>query len=250
MSNRGRFSAGISEDSSYLTAVGAGKVPKVSSFKMNSRRTELSTTSFTPIIEFADTYVFPSNSGEAITAVSSSASDVGNVMEIVGLDTDFNYKRETFVLNGLTPVALGTWARINAVSTIIKEVVGSVTVAGANTYAVVPPDIQRSSLGVYSTPVGTRATVWSTIPSIIKVAGGGKAIVDGRIKFRLSYPVIGAFTAPFSYGLETDGTSSDTILNEIPSFADAPIDLLIEAEATTTGVSHYVRTTILMEELN
>lgn len=250
MGSRGYFSGGINEANFYLAAVGANKVPGVTNFNMNARKSALVNGTKTPIVEFGSAYVFPDNAGEAMTLVSTSASDIGSVVEVQGLDVNFKERKQFVVLNGTTPVDIGIWTRINACSTVVKEVVGTVTLAGpVNTFAVIDIELQRSSLGVFSTPTGTRMTVLDIIPTIIKTVGGGASTVDGHLKFRASYPQIGAFSAPFTFGLRTDGTSLSEIVNPVPVWADSAVDLLFEAEATANDTSLYVRASILMEEI-
>lgn len=50
--------------------------------------------------------------GEALEAVSSSASDTDILVTIVGLGSSGDYKREQYTLNGTTAVALGTWTYV------------------------------------------------------------------------------------------------------------------------------------------
>lgn len=248
MSGRGHYSNGVDIEHDVAIAVGAGKFPGTSFFNVNARRSNLSTTTPTVLVDFTDTYVFPSETGESMTIVSSNAVDVGNLMYIEGLDENKLYKTTTVSLNGTSPVDVGTWSRINAVSTLVKEVVGSVTVAGINTYAVVPPDIQRSSLGVHSTPDNTDSQVLSVIPSIIKTSGAA-AYVDGKVSYRSARPgALGAFSAPFTYGLRTDGTSSTELRNTIPASVRGSVDYKIEAVSTHTNTSHYVRMAVLTQE--
>ena len=251
MGSRGNFSNGIDISHHPLIAVGGGKVPGVKGFNVNARRSPLETTSKTPLIEFATAYVFPPELGESLTAVSDSASDTANVMVIEGLDGDKLEQIRTFVTNGITPVAIsGTWSRVNAVYTATKEIVGSVTVAGTNTYAVVPATIQRSSLGVYSSPANMLSQVLAVVPSIIK-SGGAAAYVDGHLKFRTAFPGVplGAFSTPFTYGLHSGGSSQSVIENYIPVGIVGSIDYVLEAEATASNVTHYVRMPVLLQEI-
>ena len=251
MSGRGHYSDGIAIEHDAMIAVGAGKVPTADFFNINARRSVLSTTGLTPLIDFADTYTFPPETGEAITAVSASAADVDNVIEVIGLDENKLYKREVVVLAGTTPVPLpGLWSRVNAANTLVKEVQGEVTIAGTNTYAVISVDLQRSSLGVYSSPDNMSSQVLRVIPSIIKT-GGTAAYVNGGIKFRSARAggAVGAFSTPFTYGLRTDGTSFSDLTNTIPAALEGSADYVVEAEATANNVRHYVRANILLQEL-
>lgn len=234
-----------------LTALGAGLIRGGKGFNMNARRTVLETVSKTPLIEFSTVYIFPPEAGEALTAVSNSASDTSNVMVIEGLDADKLEQIKVFVTTGTTPVNIdGVWSRVNAVYTLTKEIVGSVTVSGTNTYAVVPPDIQRSSLGVYSSPQDKLSQVMAVIPAIIK-SGGAAAYVDGHLKFRTAYPsvTLGAFTTPFSYGLHTGGSSFGAVDNVIPIGIEGSLDYVVEAAATTNNVKHYVRIPIKLSPI-
>ena len=234
-----------------MTAVGAGLQQGVGGFNMNARRTVLSNTVSTPLIDFADTYIYPPEAGEGLTAVSDNASDTGNVMVIEGLDANKLEQVTTFVSAGLTPVPIvGTWSRVNVVYTLVKEVVGSITVSGTNTYAVVPPDIQRSSLGVYSSPDDKLSQVLAVIPAIIK-SGGSGAYADGSLKFRLARAggTLGAFSTPFTYGLHTGGSSGNIVPNILPIGIAGSIDYMLEAVATTNNVKHYVRVPILLTDI-
>lgn len=231
-----------------LTAVGAGLQKDASGFNVNARRSVLETSEKTPLVEFTTTYTFPPELGEALTAVSDNAADTANVMVMEGLDANKLAQTRVFITNGTTPVAIGgIWSRVNVVYTATKEIVGNVTVSGTNTYAVVPEDIQRSSLGVYSSPQDKLSQVLAVIPAIIKT-GGAAAYVDGHVKFRTAFvgEPLGAFTTPFTYGLHTGGTSGLTIDNILPIGIAGSIDYVVEAEATSNNVKHYVRMPILL----
>lgn len=250
MSGRGFYSNGIDLSHDVAIAIGAGKVPGVDFFNINARRSELSAVAKTPLIDFADAYVFPAEAGEPLTIVSASASDIGNLVEVSGLDEAKLYKREVVALNGTTPVSLpGLWSRVNAANVLVSEVAGAVTVSGANTYAVISVELQRASLGVYSSPDNMTSQILLVVPSIIKT-GGAAAYVNGGIKFRSARAggVIGAFSTPFTYGLRTDGTSFADLTNAIPAALKGSADYVIEAEATTTNVKHYVRVNVLLQE--
>lgn len=248
--SRGYYSNGVDSSDMYLVAVGADKVPNVTYANANAKRTNLSAVGLTDITDFTDSYIFPSNSGESLTAVSDNAADVGNVIQIRGLDENFLLQEEIFVTNGLTPVNIpGTWTRVNEVNGLLNTFIGDITVAGANTYAVAYADTQQSSQGVYTSPADKRAHILTIVPGIVKVAGGVESSVQGQLKIRAANIPGGSFRIPFYFGLKTNGTTTITLENKIPQGLPGAFDLVYEAQATAASTTLYIRTAILLQDM-
>ena len=250
MSGRGFYSNGIDSSQHYLAAVGAGKVPGVSFYNVNARRTAVSTVAMEPLIEFGTSYIYPDPGGESLTIVSDNPADIGNILEVRGLDQDFREAREVVILNGTTLVNIpGTWTRVNEVNGLALAFAGTVTVAGNNTYAQAFSDIQQSSTGVFSSPVDKRIHILQVVPSILKASGGSESSVDGALSLRPFSPVAGSFRIPFEYGLKTNGTTTVQLDNRIPQGLPGMFDIEHLAQATAANTTLYVRMAVLVEDL-
>lgn len=107
------------------------------------------------------------SAGEAVTAVSDSATDVNVRVAIAGLDSNGRYRRTQVTLNGTVAVALGTWTQILEASKALPDgtdptteytsSVGNVTFTGATTGALLTlapyeSAVERMLLTLWPTP--------------------------------------------------------------------------------------------------
>lgn len=107
-------------------------------------------------------YVFPV-SATTMTMSSSSAADIGDVVQVEGLDANYNTVIQTATLNGQTGVALATpLLRINQVTVLLGTVAGNIYVGSGTLTAGVPANIYGyvalgdnvSMQAVYTVPAG------------------------------------------------------------------------------------------------
>jgi ribulose 1,5-bisphosphate carboxylase large subunit-like protein len=131
------------------------------------------------VTELGATYtgmpVFPTQAGEALNIVSSSAADAAagtgqRTIKIVGLDANGASQEETVTLNVTTPVVTSsTWTRVHRVFGVTAGSggtnAGAITVkhnvTTANVFAVMKAGRSQSMLGVYTVPAGRTARVVS-----------------------------------------------------------------------------------------
>src|SRR6056300_1521623 len=115
------------------------------------------TTSFIPMWENATAYTYP-GSGLTMTVTSSSATDDGGTVTIIGLDASYNVISDTVTCNNaVAPTTSVGFYRINDVI-FVKSTganVGTVTVAnGGTTYAAIRIGDGRNQAGIYTVPAG------------------------------------------------------------------------------------------------
>lgn len=114
------------------------------------------TTSFIPLWENATAYTYPT-SALNMTVTTSSASDNGGTVTIIGLDANYDIISETLTANSVTaPVTTKGFFRINDVIFANDGVnVGTVTVSnGGTTYAKILVGTGRNQASIYTVPNG------------------------------------------------------------------------------------------------
>ena len=114
------------------------------------------TTSFIPLWENATTYTYP-GSALNMTVTTSSASDDGGTVTIIGLDANYDIISETVTANSTTaPVTTKGFFRINDVIFANNGVnVGTITVSnGGTTYAKILIGTGRNQASIYTVPNG------------------------------------------------------------------------------------------------
>lgn len=112
-------------------------------------------------------YVFPSDSGEALFISSSNASDTVSI-EVQGLDENFNPKTQEITLQGRTKLSLdGLWSRVfRAFNTNNTNLLGDVYVytdstvsngvpqTDANVKAIINLGNDQTTMAIYTVPAG------------------------------------------------------------------------------------------------
>jgi hypothetical protein len=114
-------------------------------------------TSFIPMWENATAYTYP-GSALTMTVTTSSASDNGASITIIGLDASYNVISDTVIANNAVPptTSIGFF-RINDVifSKTSGANVGTVTVAnGGTTYAKILAGVGRNQASIFTVPAG------------------------------------------------------------------------------------------------
>tara|TARA_R110002153_G_scaffold195163_6_gene348574 strand:- start:1266 stop:2015 length:750 start_codon:yes stop_codon:yes gene_type:complete len=246
MSNKGFGSYnGVSSSDAILLAIGANKVPGVKGGTIQAEVDNIAAAG-QDMIRWATTYIWPSDSGEAMTLVSADAADTMPIA-VVGLDENFLERVTIVTLTGLTPVAVpGLWTRINMLDVLgAVPSLGVITINGSgNIYNYISVDLQVSDVGFYTSPAGATAQVLSIYSSIVKQGGPDTSLRVG-FQFRA---VGGIFKKAAAMGLQRRGSSSGTLTNTIPNSLLGPIDNIIYLEPSATGISATVRASILVQE--
>ena len=115
------------------------------------------TTTFIPLWENATAYTYP-GSALTMTVTTSSASDDGGTVTIIGLDASYNIISEAVVANNATPPTTSAgFFRINDVifSKTSGTNAGDITVAnGGTTYAKILAGVGRNQASIYTVPAG------------------------------------------------------------------------------------------------
>jgi len=115
------------------------------------------TTSFIPLWEDATAYTYP-GSALTMTITTSSATDDGGTVTIIGLDASYNVISETVTANNATPPTTTTgFFRINDVI-FFKSTganVGDITISnGGTTYAKILAGVGRNQASIFTVPAG------------------------------------------------------------------------------------------------
>jgi hypothetical protein len=115
------------------------------------------TTSFIPLWENATSYTYP-GSALTMTVTTSSASDDGASITIIGLDASYNVISDTVIANNaVAPTTSIGFFRINDVifSNTSGANVGTVTVEnGGTTYAKILAGVGRNQASIFTVPAG------------------------------------------------------------------------------------------------
>ena len=140
----------------YLQMVAEGNVSGSSVRNIFGYQTSV-TTSFIPAWENATAYTYP-GSALTMTVTTSSATDDGGTVTIIGLDASYNVISDTVTCNNaVAPTTSVGFYRINDVI-FVKSTganVGTVTVAnGGTTYAAIRIGDGRNQASIYTVPAG------------------------------------------------------------------------------------------------
>jgi hypothetical protein len=124
-------------------------------------------------------YVYP-GSAVVMTLVSTSAADT-MVVQINGLDANFNMLAETITMNGTTGVnTVGSYLRINSIICLGSNNVGVITCKnGGTTYAQINASVGQSQMSVFTVPNGYTLYVYS-------VQGQGNAHYTTTVDFTVA----------------------------------------------------------------
>lgn len=133
------------------------------------------TTEFRTPWELASNYVFPTTAAQ-MTVVSTSASDNGIIVLVLGLDSSYNPISEIIALTGTTPITtINSYFRINDVVVTEGNAVGDITLkVGAVTYAQITAGNGRDQKAVYTVPAKHCFFLYR-IDAFCTDANGGKA---------------------------------------------------------------------------
>lgn len=101
-------------------------------------------------------YIYPSSAAQ-LTLVSSSTSDTAALLiQVQGLDANYNLQYETIAMNGTTNVTTtGSYLRINGLYCLNGTNVGTITAKISTTlYAQMNPGIGQTQMSLYTVPNG------------------------------------------------------------------------------------------------
>lgn len=133
------------------------------------------TTEFRTPWELASNYTFPTAAAQ-MSLVSTSASDNGVIVLILGLDSNYNQISEIIALTGTTPTTtINSYFRINDVVVTEGNAVGDITLSvGADVYSKILAGTGRDQKSVYTVPKGY-CFFLQRIDAFCTDANGGKA---------------------------------------------------------------------------
>lgn len=182
------------------------------------------------------TYVFPSDSGEALEIVSSNAGDTSSVI-VEGLDENFNQKSETVTLTGTTAINLsGLWARVHRMYVDdATAIVGNVDVRDQATslviYARIRAEEQQTAQCIYTIPNGFTGYL---IKWALTMNGPNNGNADVALRVR---PFGKVFLEKDHRGLRTASTSVYYGQPAVPIRVEAKTDIKLSGEADANNVS-------------
>ena len=178
---------------------------------------ESTTTTFIPLWENATAYTYP-GSALNMTVTTSSASDNGGTVTIIGLDANYDIISETVTANSTTaPVTTKGFFRINDVIFANNGAnVGTVTVSnGGTTYAKILIGTGRNQASIYTVPNGYEFYLYR----IDAFSNDSTAAKPGLFRNYVRYPTGAEYTVarttfsgnmniqrrlPFKYSQKTD----------------------------------------------
>jgi len=244
--SRGFFSKGVAYGADVLIPVGTGQVPTVDHNTLQAQTRDLDTAG-QDMIDWALTYIWPSDAGEAMSMVSDNALDNALVL-VSGLDLDFKTKNVVLPLDGLTPVSIGIFTRVNVVTTIgTTPTVGMVSVTGnGNTYGQMDPGKQISSMGVYTSPAGKLSQILSISSSMVKAGSNADASLEAGLYFRAPNSV---FKWAVGWSLQRRGSTTISVKNEIPRAIEGPVDHIIKVIPSANGMMLGIRMALLLQDV-
>ena len=175
------------------------------------------TTTFIPLWENATAYTYP-GSALNMTVTTSSASDNGGTVTIIGLDANYDIISETVTANSTTaPVTTKGFFRINDVIFANNGAnIGTVTVSnGGTTYAKILIGTGRNQASIYTVPNGYEFYLYR----IDAFSNDSTASKPGLFRNYVRYPTGAEYTVarttfsgnmniqrrlPFKYSQKTD----------------------------------------------
>lgn len=217
--------------SELFFAAGADIIPGTSIFNKFGYNPDVDTAAVEDVWTFGGTYVFPSNSGEAITITSNNAAD-NQTIAIIGLDENFAERTVQATLDGTNDVAVsGLWSRVNrALNTDSSEFAGTVLINDAATGLVVFSEIlaadQQTNSTIFTIPAGKTGFV-KFFSSSMNRSGGATSNAILRFKIRDFGSV---FRTSVRFGLLKSGGSILTTENVVPGSIPGKSDIKLTAE--------------------
>lgn len=228
------MSLGVTD--SFLASVGAGLVPGHSPVRKFGHNLDMSSGVEATIWTQGGLYVYPSDSGEAMEVVSSSASDTGTV-EIQGLDASFNEVSQIITLTGITavPLQISLSRVLRAFNNNSTDFVGNISIqgtGGGTVFGHITADEQQTGMAIYTVPAGKTGLLMRGCASINRTVVSAAA-VDFSINTRVFGKV---FRKQLHLGLQTAGTSVAHDDFVIPSRMPEKTDIIVNGISTANGM--------------
>lgn len=186
------------------------------------------------VMETHTTALVSSAAGEAMT-IRSTAADVGAVVAISALGP--NYERLpsfTATLNGTTPVAIGTYTRINGMRRVSGEITGDVLIeSSGQVRAPMAAGSLVMSSATFTVPTGYRLAVEAFISAMTKDGGADVSCV-----FMLQGKPVTAttFGRILSVAAYRSGASSVELRQSYPTGFSGPLDVRVLGTASAANV--------------
>lgn len=185
----------------------------------------------------------PSDAGEVMYLSSTDANDVGGVVIVTGLDTQFRYVRYFIPTNGLSLVPTPPMTRVNNMFWFsASKQLGDVTLTD-NPATKVFRGIklgERDSDALISLPKNCRFKVQQTYSEMIRDSNQQSSV---KVKYYFKFPG-SDWTLSFKQGLALQGSSSNVYTDVAPVELPGPVDIYATCESTNVDVEVLTRGTI------
>lgn len=190
---------------------------------------------------------FNATSGETISLVSTSTSDVGVIVELQGLDGDYNYQTEQVTLNGTTAVT-STLSFIRCGRGFVagsQACVGTITfnqsVTTANVFGVILPDFQQTNTACFTVPNGysclitqidmsmarTGGTAGSALAALYRRNNGGVFRAFRAVTLTTSYPYAPLIQGGILFAEKTDIKAKILDISDNGSYFKAELEYFL-----------------------
>jgi len=140
--------------------VGRGQIPYHQRVELFGYSTAVGSTALGPLWEgltlSGGSYTYPSSAGQIVLLSASGASDANLVIQIQGLDSNFNLLSENVTLNGSgTATSVNSYLRINGLYVTNGINAGNITAKISTVlYAQINAGIGQTQMSIYSVPNG------------------------------------------------------------------------------------------------
>lgn len=196
--------------SDFMLSVAKGDVPGHSSINKFGRNISVAATSTETIYDWSNLYTFPTTAD--ITHIYGNIGDT-QVIEVQGLDTNYDLVTQNATLNGTTLVALGTALRRVFRMRVISSTAPSgdvlITNAGSSVaYGAIASGSNQTQMAIYTVPAGYTAYMTNYYGSVNK-----EASKDPEGVFKLWVRDNANVYVPqikHTLGVDADGTTSFT----------------------------------------
>lgn len=229
-------------------AISLGRNPYIRANSLNGIINNSPTLTFGQI-ELTPT-VLPPNAGIAVSLVSTSASDVGAIIVVIGLGANgILLDPIPVVLNGTTPVSVATMSRINRLFRISGDIVGTVKAYnGANTYDFLAPTWVISRSAHFCCPADWKIGISMIEASLLKNANNSQT----------AYATIQLEAKPFSstvfgpiISMITNSSGAGAAQIDQSQFItfNGPFDLRITAKASEANIDVQCFSSIMIADM-
>jgi len=140
--------------------VGRGQIPYHQRVELFGYSTAVGSTALGPLWEgltlSGGSYTYPSSAGQIVLLSASGATDAGLIVQIQGLDANYNLLSENATLNGSgTVTSVNSYFRINGLYITNGVNAGNITAKISSTlYAQINAGVGQTQMSIYTVPNG------------------------------------------------------------------------------------------------